>query len=63
MICTLCLNRPCDDGDSLGSSQGLCQDCWEAASSAEWWEAVAALATSDDPLHRTVPDSEQGNST
>ncbi len=43
MICLLCLRRPCDDGNSLGSSQGLCQDCWEAACSTEWWETVAAL--------------------
>ena len=42
MICSLCLSRPCDDADSIGSRQGLCQDCWESACSAEWWEAVAA---------------------
>ena len=43
MICSLCMSRPCDDGDSIGSRQGLCQDCWEAACSAEWWETVATL--------------------
>ena len=43
MICSLCLSRPCNDGDSIGSRQGLCQDCWESACSASWWDAVTAL--------------------
>ena len=42
MICSLCF-KPCDDGDSIGSHQGLCQDCWESACSAEWWEAIATM--------------------
>ena len=48
MICTLCFKRPCDKGDSIGSAQGLCQDCWESACSAEWWNAVAALPSLED---------------
>ena len=43
MMCSLCLSRPCNDGDSIGSRQGLCQDCWEAACSASWWDVVTAL--------------------
>ena len=63
MICTLCF-RAFDPGDSLGSLDGLCQDCWESACSDEWWEAVSALqelapveATSCDPGEWTSPIS------
>jgi hypothetical protein len=42
MICTLCFT-PFDERDSIGSRDGLCQDCWESACSEEWWETVAAL--------------------
>ena len=56
MICSLCLNRPCDEGDSIGSRQGLCQDCWEAACSASWWDAVAALPTLEELTLMTEHD-------
>ena len=56
MICSLCLSRPCDDGDSIGSRQGLCQDCWEAACSASWWDAIAALPTLEDLTLMTEHD-------
>jgi Domain of unknown function (DUF5664) len=56
MICSLCLNRPCDDGDSIGSRQGLCQDCWEAACSASWWDAVAAIPTLEELTLMTEHD-------
>ena len=62
MICSMCFCRPCDGGDSLGSSQGLCQDCWESACSAEWWEAVAALATADEQRLQAVRDPETEDS-
>lgn len=26
--------------DSVGSNQGLCQDCWEALVADEWWKLV-----------------------
>ena len=42
MICTLCFT-PFDERGSLGSRDGLCQDCWESACSEEWWETVASL--------------------
>jgi hypothetical protein len=42
MICTLCFT-PFDERDSIGSRDGLCQDCWESACSEEWWETVASL--------------------
>ena len=42
MICSMCF-KPFDEGDSIGSHQGLCQDCWESACSAEWWETVVAM--------------------
>lgn len=46
MICSLCLSRPCDN--SIGSRQGLCQDCWESACSDSWWDAVADLPRLED---------------
>lgn len=46
MICSLCLARPCDD--SIGSRQGLCQDCWESACSDSWWDAVSDLPRLED---------------
>ena len=49
MICTLCF-RAFDPCDSLGSLDGLCQDCWESACSDEWWDAMAALTTFEQPL-------------
>ena len=55
MICLLCLTRPCNDSDSIGSRQGLCQDCWEAACSASWWDAVAALPSFEDLTLMTEP--------
>ena len=62
MICTLCFKRPCDQSDSIGSRQGLCQDCWEAACSDEWWETVVDMqelssveATSCDPGEWAAP--------
>ena len=42
MICTLCFT-PFDERDSIGSREGLCQDCWESACSEEWWETVVSL--------------------
>ena len=60
MICLLCLNLPCNDGDSIGSRQGLCQDCWEAACSTEWWEAVAALQDASPIESLDVADSRCG---
>ena len=56
MICSLCLSRPCDDGDSIGSRQGLCQDCWEAACSASWWNTVAVLPSLEDLTLMTEHD-------
>lgn len=38
--------------DSTGSDHGLCQDCWEALCSGEWWQAVNAIGGEDeDRLH------------
>lgn len=48
MICSMCFTAFAEC-DSIGSDQGLCQDCWEAACSAEWWESLAAMH-SDWPI-------------
>ena len=42
MICTLCF-MPFDERDSIGSGDALCQDCWESATSLEWWETVVGM--------------------
>ena len=57
MICTLCFT-PFDERDSLGSRDGLCQDCWESACSEEWWERMAALTSFDELSLQSVPNSE-----
>lgn len=44
------------DGDSIGSDFQLCQDCWEAACSDQWWSIVAALAPSEDSEVMTEHD-------
>ena len=46
MICSLTHARPCED--SIGSRQGLCQDCWESACSDSWWDAVTDLPRLED---------------
>ena len=57
MICTLCFT-PFDERDSIGSRDGLCQDCWESACSEEWWETVAALTGLDELHLPSAPNSE-----
>ncbi len=61
MICTLCFT-PFDECDSIGSSDALCQDCWESACSTEWWETLTAMSELMPAESTCVETVESGSS-
>ena len=47
MMCSRCKSKRSDGWPAIGPGE-LCQDCWEAQCSEEWWATLAGPGAGDE---------------